>query len=805
MKKISSFLISVMLITLLASCSKIYIDHEDTLELNVGESHQLNINTNDELGLTFESSDETVVLVSDDGLITALKAGVTTISVYSKTKNDISLNIEVTVIEIEPTGEETIPSEPTGEETIPSDPVYITELVLEIEKTYVIDDIPYQNYRLVLEDEIIISIDETTITALEIGEVVITVINTDDESESYEITVTVIEKLPVVVIEGEQNSKGIYTTEVTISISIDDPTKRIQYKLFTGVPPMEWETYRNPIEIKAKGAYGILYRVINRYGDENPSEQQRLNLVLDFIMDETYTDIIRYGQAITYTDGQKVTLPIYQEKENEVRGIWVSTVSNIDLRQYSSDESYKAELIKILDTIETYNLNTVFFQIRSMNDAFYPSEYAPYSRYIKGVEGAGLDWDIFEFVINEAHERNLEVHAWLNPYRVSSGGSKDNSKPDKASQLNALHDDNFAKQNPNLVLADEFNNLILNPGSPEVRQYLRNVVSEILENYNVDGIHFDDYFYIDTTEDDYMYSATGQAFSSKADWRRNNVDLMIQEIGNLVRTHNNQKQDYVKFGISPAGIWANKSITIPEGSPTSGYASYGNPLYADTRKWVLEEWIDYIIPQVYWDFDNVLAPHADIVKWWAELIEDNDVDVALIIGQGLYQFRNGNFKDYNAIVEQIRYASKYDAIKGITFFTFRDLLESNSHTKLTLERIKDSYWTGPVDWPWASHLLESEISGEAYQIARNLFNIAYQDALTVRGLVHDSEGLPASELDSDKNYVLTIYIDAIESAIDEAALAIDDPKVTINKMNAIANKLRKASKDIRENYFKGEK
>ncbi len=794
MKKIYVFLILITSIILLISCSQVYINDEKNIEIYVGDQHQLDIVSNDQQGLFYQSLDESVLVVSDQGLIEGLKVGVAVVVVTSKTNQNVFLEIEVT---IKPKENETEPSEVI-------EPTYfIKDITIEIEEEFVLDDIPYENFKFEIENEEIVAINNLIISGEKIGKTIITVINLDN-NESYEINVTVTEKMAKIEVIGNQNEKGIYTSEVTIKLSVDDQNKRIQYKIFTGVPSMEWETYRNPIEIKAKGAYGLLYRVVNRYGDENPGEQQRLNLILDFVMDETYTDVVRDGKIITYTDKTKITLPLYKEKDNEVRAIWVSTVNNIDISYYVSDESYKEKLITILDTIQANNLNTVFFQVRSMNDAFYPSEYAPYSRFIRGTEGLGLDWDILEFVIEEAHQRNLELHAWLNPYRVSGGGTADSPKSPKAAQLDRLHDDNFAKQNKHLVLADAHNNLILNPASQEVRDYLKAVINELLENYDIDGIHFDDYFYVDTDEDTSLYSTSNHNFDNIADWRRNNVNLMVKDISDLVRNHNKQKFDFVKFGISPAGIWANKNT--PGGSPTAGYASYERPLYADTRKWVLEEWIDYIIPQVYWDFDNPLAPHADIVKWWANLIDDNDVDVALIIGQAMYRFSGTNpWTDGNAIVEQIRYASQYESVKGITFFTFRDILNPNANVSLTLSRLKDNFWTKPVDWPWASRLLESQTSGEAFIVSKNILQTEYDNATRIRGIVFDSEGKDPSQLESAKNYVETEYITFMDNALNEALELLNNPKATINMMNHMASILRKATQDIRENYFKGEK
>ena len=223
-----------------------------------------------------------------------------------------------------------------------------------------------------------------------------------------------------------------------------------------------------------------------------------------------------------------------------------------------------------------------------MNDAMYPSELAPYSRFIKGAQGEGLDWDILRFTIDEAHKRGLELHAWLNPYRIANMPAETTH----AEMLATLHADNFAKKNPHLVLKQTnapsggTATFILDPGRPEVRQYLSDVIEEVLTNYpDVDGIHFDDYFYVTTTEDAQTfinYNPTN--ISTLADWRRNNVDMMIKNVHKIVKDFNITNGKKVKFGVSPGGIWANKS-THPDGSNSTGWQSYSS-LYADTRKWV---------------------------------------------------------------------------------------------------------------------------------------------------------------------------------------------------------------------------
>ena len=192
-------------------------------------------------------------------------------------------------------------------------------------------------------------------------------------------------------------------------------------------------------------------------------------------------------------------------------------------------------------------MNTVFFQVRPMNDAFYPSELAPYSEYIKGRQGEGLDWDILEFVIEESHKRGLELHAWMNPYRVAN--IPEHSPATKEEVLRNLDDKNFAKQNPEYTLMQTTGRtLILDPGQPAVREYLLDVIEEILVNYDVDGIHFDDYFYVPTLEDNQTFlDYNEEQFPSISDWRRENVNKLVKSVNDLVKDFNTTNQKHVKF------------------------------------------------------------------------------------------------------------------------------------------------------------------------------------------------------------------------------------------------------------------
>ena len=408
-------------------------------------------------------------------------------------------------------------------------------------------------------------------------------------------------------------------------------------------------------------------------------------------------DVIRNGRVVKHPNGTVVQIPTYKKKAEEVRGIWVSTVSNIDIPkiQGSNIEGYKDTIRLMLDNIENANFNTVFFQIRPMNDAFYPSQLAPWSRYITGTEGKNPGFDVLEFVIAEAHARGLELHGWLNPYRVATNQG----------MLSGMDNNNFAKKHPELLLTDSDGAVILDPGKPEVQTYIRAVINEIITNYpTINGVHFDDYFYLstfgeDSSSPDYQtyLSYRLNSTQSMADFRRMSVTKMIRGIYEDVEAFNAQKSTHVKFGISPSGVWANKSAATPDGSDTRGYQHY-SALYADTKAWINEGIIHYIIPQIYWDFTLTAAPYGHLVDWWSNVVKNTDV--VLLIGMGLYRYRESSWYTYE-IAEQLRYNQNHDEVKGQVFFTYQDIVSTQyEQLKIVRDFIFSNYWTDKAITPW---------------------------------------------------------------------------------------------------------
>jgi uncharacterized lipoprotein YddW (UPF0748 family) len=509
----------------------------------------------------------------------------------------------------------------------------------------------------------------------------------------------VIPENATVTINGDYDGSRYYISTTIVTLNVKD-SETIEFRIHDGSKWTSWQTYTEPIELTYSGYFYVAYKVTDQAGNSSEVVEEKIRLKLPQNEDNIY--VIRDGEMVTYYDSSiPIELPLYTEKSEEIRAVWIATVGNIDIAKHSSEEQYKAAIINMLNTIERNNFNTVFFQVRPMNDAFYDSDYAPWSRYLTGVEGVDPGWDILSFMIDECHRRGIEFHAWLNPYRVSTGTSS------KEAQLDLLADDNFAKQNPDLVIADNKGKLILNPGERRVQVYIENVIRELVSKYDVDGIHFDDYFYsyggTSTDADADNYNSQKEFGESLADWRRDNINTVVREVFELIEDHNADKDKTVLFGISPFGIWGSGE----GGSNTSPYTmqSYSDQ-YADSKKWVEEGWVHYILPQLYWEFDHNTAPFADLVDWWAELCADNDV--YLIVGQGFYRYDDDSWKDTNELPEQLRYMSQYDSIIGSSFFSYRTLNSQDKEVVETLDRLNNYYWKDYVTFPWESNVEKQE-------------------------------------------------------------------------------------------------
>jgi len=289
----------------------------------------------------------------------------------------------------------------------------------------------------------------------------------------------------------------------------------------------------------------------------------------------------------------------------EFRAMWISTVDNIDWpsKPGLSSDQQKSEMIGLLDLARDTGLNAVIFQVRPACDALYPSRLEPWSEFIAGRQGVGPSpaYDPLEFAVTEAHRRGLELHAWFNPYRASHPAMK-----------GPVASTNFAKTHPHV--ARQYGKLLwLDPGEKEVQDHVLAVIGDVLRRYDVDAIHFDDYFYPYKSyapgkdfPDDESYRRSGSRLD-KADWRRENVNTLVRRVAQTVR----QQKPNVRFGISPFGIWRPGN---PEG--ITGMDAY-NEIYNDSRRWLREGWIDYLAPQLYWPTSSKGQNFNKLLAWWA--------------------------------------------------------------------------------------------------------------------------------------------------------------------------------------------
>ena len=459
------------------------------------------------------------------------------------------------------------------------------------------------------------------------------------------------------------------------------------------------------------------------------------------------------------------TKPIYipkdpVEQQVQFRGAWISTVFNLDFpsSRNLSVEDYKKEYIKMLDNLESINMNAVIFQVRPKLDAFYNSKINPWSEFLTGTQGKKSSWDPLPWMIAETHNRGMEFHAWFNPYRVTTSSDAKNSKKVILSQLAS---NNWARKNPSMVFKYD-GKLYLNPGEPAVIKHINDSIMEVVRNYDIDAVHFDDYFYPYRSssakdawyaeEERAAYRKHGQAFKDVAAWRRNNVDKLIQTLNKSITAHNKQHKKSVQFGISPFGIWghyekypAGSKAGVGSHTPKTSLSSYDN-LYADTRKWVKNNWIDYIAPQIYWAFDEKAAPYGELVSWWANTVKGTKCQ--LYIGHASYRYvtngaRNISWQNIHEIPNQLKFNSLYNEVKGSAFFSYRSLLKQESPAAggvVPLERqvnnafldvLSTDFFKAPAllpAKPWLDHRATTAPRGLTTELVEEGVKLSWTDA-----------------------------------------------------------------------------
>lgn len=347
--------------------------------------------------------------------------------------------------------------------------------------------------------------------------------------------------------------------------------------------------------------------------------------------------------------------------KREFRGVWVATVNNIDWPSkpgLSSDQQRK-EAVEILDMHLKNGMNAIIMQIRPASDALYQSELEPWSRYLTGTPGKAPHpfYDPLQFWIKECHQRNMEFHAWLNPFRVALNASE------------PLASNHIAFKHPEWIV-NYGGKLYFDPGLPQTREFVVKVVNDIVARYDIDAIHFDDYFYPYPLKEDFPDQSSFAQYNrgflavQKSAWRRDNVDLLILMLSENIK----KTKPWVKFGISPFGVWRNK-VDDPEGSETKAGTTNYDQLHADILKWQKNGWIDYCLPQLYWQIGHPTVDFHTLCSWWAA----HAYNRAMYIGHAVYKLEAHSaipeWTDPNQLVKQIQITRQIPQIGGSAFYS----------------------------------------------------------------------------------------------------------------------------------------
>lgn len=404
--------------------------------------------------------------------------------------------------------------------------------------------------------------------------------------------------------------------------------------------------------------------------------------------------------------------------DKEVRGVWIASVSNINFpsKKGLSGSQLKAELDDIIATCVAANLNSIYFQVRPNSDALYKSSIFPVSEWLTGVQGSGLqdNFDPLEYLVEAAHEKGIAVHAWINPLRVTVGSA---TAPQH--DTNKLAATNPARLHPEWTVAYADGKLYYNPGVPEVRKLVADGITEILKNYDVDGIIFDDYFYPYPVSgakfnDDAQFKAYGAGFASLDDWRRDNINKLMEASYKAVKAVSPNLQ----FGVAPGGIWQNDDGKNG-GSATKGFETYKS-LYADTLAWIKGGYLDYVAPQIYWQFTTQAAPFDVLTRWWNAIMIQYP-NVKFLISHGAY--RTAEWNSGTEMAEQVTYARSEAAYRGSIMYGYAAIKANTLGLRDSLAALykDDIIYTG----------LASDGSGVTFTTPSNNSTITYDSTYII--------------------------------------------------------------------------
>lgn len=403
----------------------------------------------------------------------------------------------------------------------------------------------------------------------------------------------------------------------------------------------------------------------------------------------------------------------------EFRAVWVATVDNIDWpsKKGLPADQQKQEFLKLLDLHARNGMNALIVQIRPAADAFYPSSLEPWSEFLTGKQGLPPQpyYDPLEFMITATHQRGMEFHAWLNPYRAVFNYTRSSISP---SHVTKTHPEWFVKYGDKKYF---------NPGLPEVRKHTAQIVKNLITFYELDGIHMDDYFY--------PYRIAGKEFPDQASfkqygkgmtkdaWRRSNCDSIIRQLQQTIRSVN----PHVKFGISPFGVWRNKSQD-PMGSDTKAGQTNYDDLYADILLWLQRGWIDYVAPQLYWERGHKLADYDVLLKWWNE----HSYSKHLYIGQAPYRAgTNAAWRNKAELPEQIQELRKYNNTHGSIYFSSKSFEKNPNGWNDSLRNTYYRYPALPPPMPWINN--HSPVQPIVALLPNQIVTLAYEGKEKIKG------------------------------------------------------------------------
>lgn len=378
---------------------------------------------------------------------------------------------------------------------------------------------------------------------------------------------------------------------------------------------------------------------------------------------------------------------VQESSSSRVNGVWIATVYGIDYPSASglSADELRQQADAIVEDAVACGITDLFLQVRGCSDAIYPSALFPSSSSIVSKQGDPLPMDVLDYFVRIAHAQGLRIHAWINPYRITSPSEKE----EVGWGLDRLAETNPARQHEEYVVKHQYQDgdktmyaMYYDPGLTQTQDLIVAGAEELLKNYELDGLHIDDYFYpyqdAQHFADDASYAANGNGMD-RDDWRRSNVDRLVERLGRVAHEHG------AVFGVSPSGIWAKQSDQTPQGTPGLGNTlqSYYD-VYADSLKWVQNHWVDYICPQIYWQTDHPSAPFRTIADWWNGVCLEAGVD--LYVGIAAYRGSESAtaFADPDEIARQLAYLNDKQACRGVVYYSYRSLKNNLANVRQSM-------------------------------------------------------------------------------------------------------------------------